>query len=456
MNSRKFLFYILLIFAVAFAGLSLSPFSREIMLNLGFLTESVSISGTGSMYPTFPKSEGVTDKIAGSQIVAEPKMKRYPQGFIILGRPIFSYTLKLGDIVEFENELTHKISSEKYGSSSGFVKRVIALPGQEIELRDGYVYLNGSVMPEGYTAKPRSTYGGEFLSDCQKLKIPDGYVFIMGDNRKASLDSRFELGLVKISDIHHVISIDNQDHYKLNWRNTSEDQKFAHTSTATPESFVQLLNNIRNEKKLTELKLNLLLNKSTSIRGNSILASDDFSVEATRSGMTLASSIRQAGYRNIILSEFFTRGYFEAEELIENLFEFPDAAKVLLSEEYQDIGLSAVLSEINNCPTQVIVIHFGGYKPPNYQKSDIAGWQMLIDNLTQIIPSWKQLIGQTGINQDKLDSLIAILEERLSQARKIHIRLSQNQWLTDQETQYLNRDKTLHSEAEKLITELNY
>ena len=214
-------------------------------------------------------------------------------------------------------------------------------------------------------------------------------------------------------------------------------------------------NKIRKEKNLSRLKLNQLLNKSTSIRGNAILAADDFSVTATKSGITLEKSVRQTGYRNIILSELFTSGYFEAEELLENLFEFPDSSKILLSEEYQDIGLSAVLSDINNCPTQVIVIHLGGYKPPNYEEKDIESWKELISNLKQILPSWKQLVGQEGINQEKLQKLIVVLEERLVGTQRIYQKLSQNLWLTDEETHILEKDKILHSEAEKLIGELN-
>ena len=69
-------------------------------------------------------------------------------------------------------------------------------------------------MDEPYTAKPRSSYGGINLTDCQMLIIPKDKVFVMGDNRKASLDSRFELGLVGLSDIKYVEKVDA---WKLIW-----------------------------------------------------------------------------------------------------------------------------------------------------------------------------------------------------------------------------------------------
>lgn len=78
------------------------------------------------------------------------------------------------------------------------VKRVIAVGGDTIKIdEDGYVYLNGSLLSEPYAAQ----YTPQ--KDCtEAVVIPSGYVFLMGDNRPESLDSRFdEIGLVLEKDL---------------------------------------------------------------------------------------------------------------------------------------------------------------------------------------------------------------------------------------------------------------
>lgn len=63
------------------------------------------------------------------------------------------------------------------------IKRVIGLPGETLEIRDGLVYINGQPLNEPYLAtKPRGNYG--------PVVIPPDHVFVMGDNRNFSNDSR--------------------------------------------------------------------------------------------------------------------------------------------------------------------------------------------------------------------------------------------------------------------------
>ena len=66
-----------------------------------------------------------------------------------------------------------------------FIKRVIGLPGDVIELRGGQLYRNGQAIPEPYLDPHRDTrsYG--------PVTVPDGMLFVLGDNRLVSGDSRF-------------------------------------------------------------------------------------------------------------------------------------------------------------------------------------------------------------------------------------------------------------------------
>ena len=80
---------------------------------------------------------------------------------------------------------------DKYYTESGrsadswCVKRVIGVPGDKIQTIDGFVYLNGEKLEESYLSERTHTYGIE-----DEITVPDGCVFVMGDNRFVSADSR--------------------------------------------------------------------------------------------------------------------------------------------------------------------------------------------------------------------------------------------------------------------------
>ncbi len=77
--------------------------------------------------------------------------------------------------------------------SEMLIKRVVGLPGETIEVRNGRVYVNGERLEEGWTVKKG---GGNYSPQT----IPPLHVFVLGDNRGASNDSR-SFGPVAIEDI---------------------------------------------------------------------------------------------------------------------------------------------------------------------------------------------------------------------------------------------------------------
>ena len=65
-----------------------------------------------------------------------------------------------------------------------YIKRVIALPGETVEGRDGHVVVDDQVLEEPYLDEGTTT------SDFEPRLVPAGEVFVMGDNRSVSIDSR--------------------------------------------------------------------------------------------------------------------------------------------------------------------------------------------------------------------------------------------------------------------------
>ncbi|SDH54421.1 type I signal peptidase. Serine peptidase. MEROPS family S26A [Alteribacillus persepolensis] len=91
---------------------------------------------------------------------------------------------------------------------SDYIKRVIGLPGDRIEYRDDTLYINGEPYEEKYLTpmKNQMRTGQDFTNDFTleeitgKQQVPEGKVFVLGDNRQNSMDSR-QLGFIDMDEI---------------------------------------------------------------------------------------------------------------------------------------------------------------------------------------------------------------------------------------------------------------
>jgi len=81
-----------------------------------------------------------------------------------------------------------------------YLKRVIGLPGDTIIIRNGQVYLNGVLLDETYINVHTNTWEFGFVKEDTPYVVPEENVFVMGDNRPRSSDSR-EFGPISISSV---------------------------------------------------------------------------------------------------------------------------------------------------------------------------------------------------------------------------------------------------------------
>lgn len=101
-----------------------------------------------------------------------------------------------GDIVVFKTAL-----KTVDGSPKDLIKRVVALPGDAVRITDGQVYINNQLLRESYVQEA-------FTDGEVEVSVPEGKVFVLGDNREVSMDSRsVEIGFVPIDKIRGRILI---------------------------------------------------------------------------------------------------------------------------------------------------------------------------------------------------------------------------------------------------------
>ncbi len=124
---------------------------------LAFLIKSfilqISYIPTGSMIPTLNDGEAVL-------VVRIPYYFREPER---------------GEIIVFKYPLD---------PSKEYVKRLIGLPGDTVEIKQGNVYVNGKLLEENYVKRKSDDNHGP-------IKVPKDSYFVLGDNRPVSVDSRY-------------------------------------------------------------------------------------------------------------------------------------------------------------------------------------------------------------------------------------------------------------------------
>ena len=157
-----------------------------------------------SMYPTLVENQRLivkrTFRITGSMpkrgdiVTFEATSHSYSKGTADQSNPVAIYMEEDRNI--FSSFLYNVLEVTK----KSYIKRVIGLPGEHIEIKDGKVYINNKEYKEDYL-QPDVITESDVFND---FIVPEGYIFCMGDNRRKSTDCRV-FGCVPIDKLEGIV-----------------------------------------------------------------------------------------------------------------------------------------------------------------------------------------------------------------------------------------------------------
>jgi len=141
---------------------------------------------SGSMEPTLEPG----DRVLVQKVVYGPDRGDVVVFSDPLGRP----GPDRGIVGGFVHWLSSTLGIER-PEHEDFIKRVIGLPGETVELRDGRLFVEGVRIPQPYLK------GAVDTREYGPVRVPEGALFVLGDNRLNSNDSRFGLGFVPVDKV---------------------------------------------------------------------------------------------------------------------------------------------------------------------------------------------------------------------------------------------------------------
>ena len=157
-----------------------------------------------SMYPTLKENQRLflnrTFRITGKEpklgdiITFEAPSSFYTRYDANQKNPVAKYEHEFNNI--FEKFIYYVIENTK----TSYIKRVIAVEGDHVEIKDNTVFVNGIELEEEYLSDEVITESQVFTN----FIVPEGYIFAMGDNRTKSKDCR-DLGCVPLNKVEGIV-----------------------------------------------------------------------------------------------------------------------------------------------------------------------------------------------------------------------------------------------------------
>lgn len=160
-----------------------------------------------SMHPTFEPGERLilnrwaitihSDFKRGDVITFEAPSSSYQSSAEVnLNNPVAKYESSPTNI--FKKFAYYVLDIGK----TSYIKRVIGLPGEQVQIENGNVYIDGQLLEEDYLQEGVRTDHSLFTD----FTVPEGYLFVMGDNRSGSEDSR-RFGCIPISKVESKVCL---------------------------------------------------------------------------------------------------------------------------------------------------------------------------------------------------------------------------------------------------------
>ena len=157
-----------------------------------------------SMYPTLKESQRLllnrTFRITGKDIKVgdiitfEAPSESFTRYNVSQSNPVAKYDYEFDNL--FQKFMYYVIEKTK----TSYIKRVVAVEGNHVEIKDNKIYINGNKLEEEYLSDDVVTESQVFTD----FIVPEGYIFAVGDNRTKSKDCR-ELGCIPVEKVEGIV-----------------------------------------------------------------------------------------------------------------------------------------------------------------------------------------------------------------------------------------------------------
>lgn len=151
------------------------------------LVQNFRIEGSSMQSTLEDKQYILVNKVVYFHFDAHAPLRLLPGHHDLPPRMVYPFRKpQRGDIVVLE------APAGDYDVQRDYIKRVIAMPGESVQVKDGKVFVNGTELDEPYLNQPTDCGGGSGSNPglCEPYVVPPDTVVVMGDNRSDSQDSR--------------------------------------------------------------------------------------------------------------------------------------------------------------------------------------------------------------------------------------------------------------------------